>query len=90
MSERFMLSAFVVLDDSFPLKCEVHGSDAVSLVLGDLPDALELSLTYDAMHQLSETCRAAITDMEARAAPEEAGATMNWPGSARVNGTSEM
>ena len=72
MSESFMLSAFVVLDEGFPLKYEVSGSDAVSLVLGDLPDALELSLTYDAVQQLSETCAAAITEMDARAAQEDA------------------
>jgi hypothetical protein len=66
MPDRFMLSAYAVLNGTFPLKYEVGGSDAVSFVLGQLPDALEIQLDYDAMRQLAEATTAALAEMKAR------------------------
>jgi hypothetical protein len=66
MSDRFMLSSYVVLNGSFPLKYEVSGSDSVRFVLGHLPDALELELDYNAMRQLATASTKALAEMQAR------------------------
>lgn len=65
-------STWMNLSGGAPLRCNVHGSDSVRLLIGEGSTTCELEFDADGMRSLAEAASAAAAAMEALYEQEEA------------------
>lgn len=65
-------STWMNLSGGAPLRCNVHGSDSVRLLIGEGSTTCELEFDADGMHSLAAAVSAAASEMEALYEKEEA------------------
>jgi hypothetical protein len=63
MTYQFSTSSLIVVNGVCPVDADVLGPDDARIVVGELPDAVEFTLTFEAMCVLARTFNTTLASM---------------------------